>query len=108
MAGGALISVNEHTQVRVNAVFSAAGSPDVPMDPTTTKLIVRPPGAPTPTTYIYGVPGSPIIRSVAGTYHAYLILDSPGHWWITWTGEGSHGPIAVGEVMLQAKNAVNV
>lgn len=106
MAGGALIVVNEQTQVRVQAIFTPAGL-TTPFDPPTVKLIVRAPGSPTPTTYIYGQPG-PIIRAVAGVYHAYLVLDIPGHWWLSWQGVGGAGPIVVGEVMIQVKNAVNV
>lgn len=100
--------VTEQTQVRVNALFYPVGSDTTPFDPTNTKLYVRPPGDPVPITYIYGQPGSPIIRGVAGTYHAFLFIDRPGDWWVTWQGQGSTGPIAVGEMLIKARNAVNV
>lgn len=107
-AAPTLIEVYERTRVRVKAVFSAAGAPHIPMDPTIVKLIVREPGAASPTTYTFGQPGSPIVRDLAGLYSAFLILNDHGSWWFTWAGEGSTGPQAVGEGVIRVKNAVNI
>jgi len=103
----AVLTINEDTQIRANATFKPAGV-DVPFDPPVVKLITRAPNSATTTTYTYNTPGSPIIRGVAGVYHAYLVLADPGSWWITWVGEGGTGPIVVGEIMIKVKNAVNV
>jgi hypothetical protein len=104
---GAAITIDEKTQIRTNAIFTPAGS-STAFDPTGVKLITRAPGAVGVTTYIFGQPGSPIVRSLAGVYHAYLTLNTPGAWWITWQGEGNTGPIVVGEIMVRVRNAVNV
>lgn len=104
---GAAIEVNEQTQIRTNATFTPAGI-DLPFDPPIVKLLVRAPGAASPTSYTFGQPGSPIVRSVSGVYHAYLTLTTKGQWWITWQGVGGTGPIVVGEIMVRVKNAVNI
>jgi len=103
----AVLTINEDTQIRCNATFRPAGV-TVPFDPPVVKLITRAPNSAVTTTYVYGQPGSPIVRGVAGIYHAFLTLLDPGSWWITWVGEGGTGPVVVGEIMIKVKNAVNV
>lgn len=103
---GAELTVEEQTQIRTNAVFKPAGV-DTPFDPPIVKLLVRAPGAASPTSYTYGTPG-PIVREVSGVYHAYLTLTTKGQWWITWQGIGGTGPIVVGEIVVRVKDAVNV
>lgn len=85
--------------VRVSGVFKDTNGDEG--DPTAVTFKFRPPGAASPTIYVYGTDGE-LVRDSLGNYHVDIDADLPGTWKWRWIAEGSiksakKGSFRVGE-----------
>lgn len=89
------------TRVRLDATFTPAGS-TTPTDPPITKFRWRTPAG-VVAEYVYGVDAE-LVRDSAGKFHAFLLLDEPGRWWLQWRGSGNAGPAATDETAILVRS----
>lgn len=69
--------------------FSFRDAADELQDPNTIRLIIDGPEAPA-ATYVYGAPGSLVLRDDQGIYHALVTCADAGDWVATVTSDDSN------------------